>query len=58
MGKLHPIIWRSELQLSELWKYHARLVQPGPITFVEKFYLLVFGKVQMFKVKTNLYFIF
>ena len=37
--------------LSGLWKYHARLVRPGPISFrtSQKFLLLVLGQVQCIK---------
>ena len=45
---------------SWLWKYHARLVRPGPISFRtnENFNLLVLGQVQMYKINKKSYFIF
>ena len=35
-----------------LWKYHARLVRPGPISLRTSFYLLVPRQVQMHLVNT------
>ena len=53
----NPLIYPK----SGLWKYHARLVRPGPISSgqVENFNLLVLGQVQsLYKVNKILYFIF
>ena len=43
-----------------LWKYHARLVRPGPISFrtIQKFVFTCPWTSTMYKVNTILYFIF
>ena len=51
MAKVVTSNKRVKLSLiSALWKYHARLVRPGPLHSgqVENFYLLFLGRVQMY----------